>query len=41
MAANKTPKNKSPEQERERGLREHRLTFRLNDLEMKATCEGR
>ena len=36
MAANRTPKSKSPEQEKERGLREHRLTFRLNDLEMKA-----
>ncbi|MBQ1698068.1 MAG: hypothetical protein II075_09315 [Bacteroidales bacterium] len=34
MAANKNPK--LSEQDKERRKREHRLTFRLNDLEMKA-----
>ncbi len=37
MAANKTPKGKkNMEQDKEHLLRQHRLTFRLNDLEMKA-----
>jgi hypothetical protein len=36
MAANKNTKGKFAEQDKERSKREHRLTFRLNDLEMKA-----
>jgi len=36
MAATKTSRGKKTEQDKEHLLRAHRLTFRLNDLEMKA-----
>lgn len=36
MAGKTSPRGKHSEQDKEHLLREHRLTFRLNDLEMKA-----
>lgn len=36
MAITKAPRGKKSEQDKEHLLRAHRLTFRLNDLEMKA-----
>ena len=36
MAVTKASRGKKSEQDKEHLLREHRLTFRLNDLEMKA-----
>ncbi|MCR5454945.1 MAG: hypothetical protein K6F33_08175 [Bacteroidales bacterium] len=36
MAVNTTPRGKHSEQEKEHLRRQHRLTFRLNDLELKA-----
>jgi hypothetical protein len=36
MAVNNTPRKKHAEQAKEQLKRQHRLTFRLNDLEMKA-----